>query len=112
MSKENFLQKFKAKYQIKSNLDLTLILITFSLAGMNISLTRPKIFHFLGLDHAPLWAKILSFPLIFFPVYQISVLFYAALLGQFSFFWERQKKMGRFLRDRLRPKSVVAAKSI
>ncbi len=98
---KNFLQNVKRKYQIKSDLDFALIVTAFSLAGLNVSFTRPRIFQWLGISHSAWWVKTLAFLLLFFPLYQLSTLLYGSLLGQFSFFWERQKKLGRFLRRKL-----------
>ncbi len=101
MSARAFLDKVKAKYNIKSDLDFWLIFTTFSLAGSNIGFFRPKIFRLFGITHAHLWVKVLVILFFFVPFYQLSTLFYGTLLGQFPFFWERQKKLGRFLKRKL-----------
>ncbi len=94
----NMIQKLKNKWKIANNRDFTLIMITFSLAGMGVSFSRREIFVLLGLDHASLGLKILVSLLLIVPLYQLSTLFFGFFLGQFNFFWERQKAIGRALK--------------
>jgi len=95
---KNTIVRLKAKWRITSNLDFFLILIVFSIAGMNISFCRKPIFSLIGIKATtPLWIKTLVYIPLIVPLYQISLLIFGALLGQFAFFWEKEKKLGRFL---------------
>ena len=89
------MERLKKKWKITSNVDFILIMLVFSLAGMGVSFSRRKIFVFLHLDHAHLWVKIVVSLLLIVPLYQLSTLFFGLFLGQFPFFWERQKAIGR-----------------
>ena len=92
-------EKLKQKWGITSNVDFTLIMLAFSLAGMGISVVRPIVFHLLHLDHAPLWAKVLIYIPLIVPIYQFNLLIFGSLLGQFGFFWAWEKKwVGRMAR--------------
>ena len=89
--------KLKAKWNIQSNLDFVLILIVFSLAGMSVVWVRKPLFHVLGITaETPFILKFFIWLLIVFPTYQISLLLFGTLLGQFKFFWEKEKQVGRF----------------
>jgi len=85
----------KKKWQIKSNLDFILILLVFSFAGMTVSFLRNGVFTVFGLNQAPLWEKIVLSILIIVPLYQCATLVFGLFLGQFDFFLERQKTIGR-----------------
>ncbi len=77
-------------------------MIVFSLAGMNVSICRKPIFHLLGYTNTtPMWIKVVSYILLIFPLYQSSLLFYGFFLGQFGFFWEKEKALGRFLKRKV-----------
>ncbi len=90
-------EKLKAKWNIKSNLDVILILLVFSLAGSSILFVRKPFFHIIGVtEQTPFLIKFFLWLLIVFPTYQINLLIFAVLLGQFQFFWEKEKQMGRF----------------
>ena len=94
----NMIQKLKTKWNITNNRDFTLIMLTFSLAGLGVSFSRRGIFTLLGINRASLGFKILISLLLIVPRYQLSTLFFGFFLGQFNFFWERQKAIGRALR--------------
>jgi hypothetical protein len=92
-----FIYILKQKWGIQSNLDFILIMTVFSLAGMSISWMRRPVFHWIGISETtPLWIKVLVYIPLIVPLYQLNLLVFGTLLGQFSFFWEKEKKMGRF----------------
>jgi hypothetical protein len=98
-------QKLKTKWSIQSNLDFVLIMIVFSLAGMAIGFERPPVFHFFGInDQTPLWIKILVYLPLIPPLYQLNLLLFGTFLGQFTFFWEKEKRLFRFLFAPIRKK--------
>ncbi len=95
-------QHLKQKWGIKSNWDFFLINCVFSLAGIAVVFVRKPIFHFLGINGStPLWVKILVYIPILIPAYQINLLVFGFLLGQFSFFWNKEKQLCSFLKRKL-----------
>lgn len=102
MTPLSWIEKLKQKWQIQSNKDFVLIMLVFSLAGSCIGFERQPIFYHLGIDHStPLWLKIIVYLPLIPPLYQINLLIFGALLGQFPFFWEKEKRLFRFLFGRL-----------
>ena len=97
MKEPRWVSRLKTKWNIASNKDFIMIMLVFSLAGMGISFVRPLVFHVLKIDHAALWIKILVYIPLIPPVYQLGLLFFGFLLGQFPFFWEKEKKLAKFL---------------
>ena len=92
------MERLKKKWNIESNRDFFLIMLVFSLAGMSIGFFRRPIFHLLGItEHTHLWIKILSYIPLIPPIYQINLLFYGFVFGQFDFFWEKEKRLAKFL---------------
>jgi len=88
----------KQKWGLKSNRDVFVIMIVFSIAGMSIVFVRKPLFHLLGVTpETPFLLKFLLWLLIVFPTYQINLIIFGTLLGQFKFFWEKEKQMGRYL---------------
>ena len=86
------------KWGIKRNIDIVLILICFSLAGSSVVLIKGYYFDFLGFDEStPFWLKTVAYLLFIFPAYQVILLGYAFLLGQWSFFWSKAKVMGQHM---------------
>lgn len=95
------IERLKKKWDIKNNFDFTMIMIVFSLAGMNVSLCRKPLFHLLGVQReTSLWIKTLVYLAFVFPTYQLSLLLYGFILGQFQFFWKKQKSLVQFIRGK------------
>ena len=97
MKMSEFLDKFKQKWGISSTVDIILIMLAFSLAGLSIVQVRVPVFHLLDIQDANMGIKTLVYLAIVFPAYQVFLLFYGFILGQFHFFWEKEKKMGRWI---------------
>lgn len=92
------LQKIKQHLQQKWGLDngwqVVLILVVFSLAGSTAVFLRKSFFELLGYtDETAFWLKTITYILFLFPTYQVLLLAYGFLLGQFDFFWQKEKRM-------------------
>ncbi len=97
-----FINKFKEKWEIKSNFQLLLIFIVFSITGSSALYVRKFIFQFIGVtDSTPLYFKVPLYILTVVPAYQILLLIWGAIFGQFRFFFNFQKKsFSRFKRKK------------
>ena len=94
--------KLKARWGLQTNGQVVAVLLVFSLAGSMILPVRKFVFHLLHFDGAtPFWLKTLVWLIVVFPTYQFFLLVFGALLGEFRFFWEKEKKMGRWFKRRL-----------
>jgi hypothetical protein len=94
----NLKKTIKTKWKIESDRDFWLIMLTYSLAGMTILPLKNFIFHLIGInDHTPFWVVCLVYIPLIPPAYQVGLLIFGTLLGQFHFVWEQAKKRGRFL---------------
>ena len=92
----SFLGKLKAKWQLDSLLQVVAVLAVFTLTGSTVVYIRKFLFDFLGFDETtPFWLKTVAYLLFVFPAYQLMLLAYGFLLGQFRFFWEKEKKMAK-----------------
>ena len=91
MSMENF----KKKWGIESNFQLTIILIVFTITGSSSVKFANPLIEFIGISPDNLhWLVywILNI-LITFGLYQVLLLVFGTLFGQFKFFWKFEKKM-------------------
>jgi hypothetical protein len=78
------------------------ILLALSLTGMTVVWIRTPILDVLLPSNSPKWVRWVTYPLVMFPLYQIILLVYGALLGQLSFFWKKEKAAGGWLVRRMR----------
>ena len=91
-------RRFKKRWNIKSNFQLIIIFIVFSVTGSAALVVRKFAFQFLGIQpDTSLFIKIPLYILILFPAYQILLLIIGSLVGQFQFFYAFQKKTLAFL---------------
>ena len=91
----NLAKKLKSKWKIQSNTQFIVILIVFAITGSLALYISKPILDVLKIDSC-IKNKSLYFItrlIIVFPIYQIVLILVAALLGQFNFFWQFEKKM-------------------
>ena len=91
----------KNKWGIRKNRDVVLILVVFALAGSTVLKVADLIYNGLGYnDETHGFIKFFTYFILVLPIYQVLLLMYAFLLGQFYFFWAKFKKIlkwfGRF----------------
>ncbi len=93
------LQRFKDKWNIKSNLQLIIILFVFSITGSAALVVRKFAFNLLGIQpETTLFLKVPLYIAILLPAYHFLLLIIGSLLGQFKFFYAFQKKSLAFLK--------------
>jgi len=93
--KLSFLERMKQKWGLNSMFQVVLIMIVFAFTGMTVVWARPIIFKVLGIENASGWLKTVSYLALVFPLYQVLLLAYGFVFGQFSFFWEKEKKLAK-----------------
>lgn len=97
-----WIARLQQKWGLESARQVLLILVIFSMAGSSVVWLRKGLFALLQYDDlTPLWLKTITYIVFVFPAYQCLLLFYGFLLGQFHFFWEKEKKMVRWIKSRL-----------
>jgi hypothetical protein len=80
-----------------NNWGLIAILLAFSLAGMTcLKVSRP-IMHAIVPRDAPKWLWWTARILVIVPVYELLLFGFGTLLGQYRFFWPKQKRILRFI---------------
>ena len=93
-SSENFFTKLKTRWGVKNNWQIVAILLVFTLTGSTVVYLKKALFSVLGYtDSTSSFVKFGTWILFVFPCYQILILVYGWLFGQFDFFWSKQKKM-------------------
>ncbi|MBM1106901.1 diacylglyceryl transferase [Aurantibacter crassamenti] len=94
------MEKLKERWGVSSNFQLIIIFIVFSITGSSAVFVAKPFLEWIGLNResfANAWfggaLYWLLRILLIFPFYQILLVIYGWLLGQFKFFWEFEKKM-------------------
>lgn len=91
---------FKQRWNITSNWQMIVIIIVFAITGSSAAYLSKPILGCFGIfkDTTSLWLYYPLYILLIFPVYQILLVAIGFVFGQFTFFWEFEKKMLRSLR--------------
>ncbi|MDN3668994.1 hypothetical protein QWY93_06615 [Echinicola jeungdonensis] len=99
VKQKNFLSKLQDKWQLNNIRQVLLVLLVFACTGLTILFIKSPIFQFLGInmEKGGFW-KTLLYLLLILPMYQIMLLFYGFIFGQFGFFWQKEKQLLRRLR--------------
>lgn len=87
-----WIHKLKKRWGLTRASQVIVVLIVFALTGTTVLLIkRPLFAQWFPEGDKPLWASITYYILIL-PVYNVFLLIYGFLFGQFRFFWEFEKR--------------------
>ena len=88
---------FKSRWGIKTNFQALVIIVVFAMTGSTSAYLSKPILGWLGLSREEIsgWIYYPLYLVLIFPVYQILLLSFGFLFGQFKFFWAFEKKMLR-----------------
>jgi len=89
------MKKLKERWNITSNWQLIIIFIVFAITGSTAAYLSKPVTTTLGITKENLspWIYWPFRLLVIFPVYQVMLVIIGAVFGQFTFFWEFEKKM-------------------
>lgn len=96
--KNNFINKLKHRWGITSTWQVIIILIVFACTGFSVLYLESLVHELLNIPPNVDWYySVLLFIVITLPLYNILLLVYGFIFGQFKFFWNFEKKFfGRF----------------
>lgn len=90
------MKKLKERWNVETNGQLFIIFLVFAITGSTAAKIAAPITEFLEIKKEMGWY--IYWPvriLIIFPAYQVLLVFFGWLFGQFEFFWNFEKKMLR-----------------
>ncbi|MFC7357301.1 DUF6787 family protein [Jejudonia soesokkakensis] len=92
------MEKLKKRWNITNNWQLIVILVVFAITGSTSAKFAAPATDAIGMTREMGWY--LYWPtriLIIFPLYQVLLVFFGWLFGEYHFFWNFEKKMLRHL---------------
>jgi len=84
----SFIEKLKTRWHVKSGIQVLLILIVFACTGSSVVVLK----HLIGITNSSPSSHRVMFYIAVLPIYNIMLLGYGFLFGQFKFFLEFEKK--------------------
>ena len=89
------MKKLKERWGVTSNKQIVIIFLVFAITGFSsLQLAKPFL-TLIGIPDTfePHWLYRVLRLLLIFPIYQVLLVFVGFIFGQFSFFWNFEKKM-------------------
>ncbi|MEM6261693.1 MAG: DUF6787 family protein [Bacteroidota bacterium] len=78
--------------------DYLVILLVFAVTGSTAAIVARWLMPLTGLERGWNLAYVLVYILLITPIYQVLLLGYAYIFGKYDYFWEKQKKIGRWFK--------------
>ena len=101
----NWINTLKEKWKVKNSGQFVLILIAFALTGSTVIIIKKPVVDYFTIDGEKSTIFTIVYLICILPIYNIILLLYGSLLGQFDFFWNYEKKMiDRFRRNKKKGK--------
>ena len=89
----SWIDKLKVRWRVESAYQVIIILVVFACTGTTVwFIKEPSLDYLFGEGNMPLWASI-SYWVLILPIYNLLLLFYGLIFGQFRFFWEFEKRL-------------------
>jgi len=93
MSNNNFINKLKQRWGIRSTFQVIVILVVFSCTGFSVLYVEAHVHDLLNIPSNLDWYySVLLFIIITLPLYNLLLLMYGFIFGQFRFFWNFEKR--------------------
>jgi len=86
-----WLESLKERWKLGSLFQVVIVLVVFACTGFTVLFLKTPLFNYLFDGAIPPWASIVYYILIL-PVYNLFLLFYGFVFGQFRFFWNFEKR--------------------
>jgi hypothetical protein len=89
----NWIDKLQNRWKVGNTYQVVIILLVFACTGFTVLfLKRPLFEYIFESQPMPVWATIVYYLLIL-PVYNVILLIYGFIFGQFRFFWNFEKRL-------------------
>ena len=91
---------FKQRWNITSNRQVFVIIVVFAITGSCAAYLSKPILGLLGIVKGEVsnWLYYPLYIVLIFPIYQVLLVSFGFIFGQFTFFWAFEKKMLRSMK--------------
>jgi Na+-driven multidrug efflux pump len=92
MATTSWLQRLKERWKLKSVGQVFLVLIVFACTGFTVLFIKKPLLALLAGDQGDSLLASVLYYIFILPIYNVFLLAYGFLFGQFHFFWEFEKR--------------------
>ncbi|MDX1627759.1 MAG: DUF6787 family protein [Fulvivirga sp.] len=87
-----WVERLKAKWNVNT-FQVVIILIVFACTGFTVMFLKEPILDLLVDEEDRSWVFTVLYYLLILPIYNVVLLIYGFIFGQFKFFWNFEKRM-------------------
>lgn len=92
MTKYGWLEKLRERWKLNSIGQVVVVLIVFACTGFTVLYLKQPVLRLFGSEPPFTGTATVVYYLLILPIYNIILLAYGFLFGQFRFFWEFEKR--------------------
>lgn len=93
------MKKIKERWELKSNRQVFIVFLVFAITGSSAAKLAGPVTDYFQITPEMGWYIYWPFRiLIIFPVYQVLLVFFGWVFGEFDFFWKFEKRMLRSMK--------------
>ncbi|CAD5298451.1 MULTISPECIES: DUF6787 family protein [unclassified Imperialibacter] len=93
--KESWLTRLQDRWNLKSGWQVAIVLIVFACTGFTVLFLKKPLFRLIHASEEYYTLLTILYYILILPIYNLILLFYGFIFGQFNFFWEFEKRMFR-----------------
>lgn len=97
MARPGFLERLRARWKLNSIWQVIVVLLVFACTGFTVLFLKGPVLAYFASGESDSTATSIVYYLLILPVYNLILLAYGFLFGQFKFFWEFEKRFVRKL---------------
>jgi len=87
-----WIDKLKQRWAINNTWQVLVVLFVFACTGITVVLLKNPLLGFFDLSFKESTTFTVLYYILILPVYNLILLFYGLIFGQFKFFWEFEKR--------------------
>jgi Na+-driven multidrug efflux pump len=92
MEQQSWIEKLKERWQIRNTWQVILILVVFACTGFTVLFLKDPILTLLSGKEEPTTTGTVLYYVFILPLYNVLLLAYGFIFGQFHFFWAFEKR--------------------
>lgn len=92
MASPSWLERLKKRWKLENTYQVLVVLLVFACTGFTVLFLKKPVLKFFLSDSSPSSTASIAYYLLILPIYNVILLGYGFLFGQFKFFWEFEKR--------------------
>ena len=88
-----WINRLKERWHLKNTYQVMIVLVVFACTGFTVLFIKEPILGTIAPPQERTWVFSAVYYLLILPIYNVILLFYGFIFGQFQFFWNFEKRM-------------------